>query len=159
MAGARVSGDGFQAWQTPPEFLDAVKRRLRINNFRIDLAASHSNKVCDNWYDEATNALAPHNEWRLNGWAWLNPPYAIITPWVAKCTTESKAGACIACLVPASTGANWWRDYVVNDAHILFLNGRLKFVGATNYYPRDLALLLYTPFIRNGSAIWDWRVE
>lgn len=90
---------------------------------------------------------------------WLNPPYANIEPWVQKCAEESKRGAHIACLVPASVGANWWRDWVVNDSYQLFLNGRLKFVGCTDYYPKDCALLLYTPFIRSGSAIWNWRED
>lgn len=163
MAGARVSGDSKQDWGTPAPFLDAVKRRLDIYNFIWDLAASAENSVVPgHFFNEEQNSLT--RTWLHLGypddttnWLWLNPPYKDITPWVAKCATESKAGACIACLVPASTGANWWLNHVVNDAYILFLNGRLTFVGADAPYPRDLVLLLYTPFIRNGSAVWDWR--
>lgn len=153
-------GPSIQTWATPPDFLTAVKRRLRIEEFGFDLAASEENKVCPAFFSEEQNALAPHQDWdNTFGWNWLNPPYRDIAPWVEKCATESLDGSQIACLIPASTGANWWLNHVVNDAYILFLNGRLTFVGADAPYPRDLALLLYTPFIRSGSAVWDWRNE
>lgn len=156
-------GRSRQDWQTPPEFLEAVKSRLRIVDFERDLAASADNTVCPYFFDETDNALV--KDWRITRyepyslWFWLNPPYADIGPWVAKCVEESQRGAHIACLVPASTGANWWRDHVVNDAYILYLNGRLTFVGADGPYPKDLALLLYTPFVRSGSATWNWRLD
>lgn len=160
------NGSSKQDWATPPEFLDAVKARLQ-NDFAFDLAASDDNVVDDGpFWDVKDNALI--KDWTAimpmmyqNGtsspWLWLNPPYANLSPWVQKCASESANGAHIACLVPASVGSNWWRDYVVPHAYILFLNGRLKFVGAKDFYPKDLCLLLYTPFIRSGSATWNWR--
>ena len=163
---APFQGPSRQDWATPPEFLAAVKRRIHIYGFAWDLAASAENSIVsgNHFYNEEQNSLI--QPWTDRGydddydhWCWLNPPYSNIKPWVEKCALESKAGAHIACLVPASTGANWWLNHVVNDAYILFLNGRLTFVGADAPYPRDLALLLYTPFIRSGSVIWDWREE
>lgn len=155
-------GRSKQDWQTPPEFLKAVKSRLKINEFTWDLAASEANKVSSCYHGPGS----PFGEDSLLArwaqcveWMWLNPPYGDIRPWVEKAAMESEDGAHIAMLVPASTGANWWRDHVVNDAYILFLNGRITFVGANAPYPKDTALLLYTPFIRSGSAVWDWRKE
>lgn len=160
-------GRSKQDYQTPPEFLDAVKARLQ-NEFAFDLAASAENVDGLPYWDQEDNALV--RDWAAvppimfqggtsSPWLWLNPPYSDIEPWVRKCAEESARGAHIACLVPASVGSNWWRDWVVPHAYILFLNGRIQFVGADGPYPKDLALLLYTPFIRSGSDTWNWRTE
>lgn len=150
-------GRSKQDWATPPAFIFAVKRRLN-DGFVVDLAADENNSVAPAHFNESQNSLI--QDWggaTVGGWGWLNPPYGDLRPWAEKAANESLDGARIAMLVPSSTGSNWWRDYVVNDAYILFLNGRLTFVGADGPYPKDLALLLYTPFIRSGSAVWDWR--
>ena len=61
-------------------------------------------------------------------------------------------------LVPASVGSNWWQEFVHHKAHVLMLNDRIQFVGAEWVYPKDLGLLLYTPFIRQGSYEgWSWK--
>lgn len=152
-------GRSKQDYQTPPEFLAAVKSRLCIEEFEFDLAASEENTVVPGrFFSEADNALS--DVWLTSGgWLWCNPPYGDIGPWVERAASQSDLGAHIAMLVPASVGANWWRDYVVNESYQLFLNGRLTFVGAEGPYPKDLALILYTPFIRSGSAVWNWREE
>lgn len=155
-------GRSKQDYQTPPEFIAALKLRLAIDNFSIDLAATVENRVALFHYDEGMDALADRNSWNPapGGWAFLNPPYSNIAPWVAKAYREGGAfGAHIAMLVPASTGANWWRDYVHRKAHVLFLNGRLTFVGATGPYPKDCALLLYTPHTRGGYEVWHWSED
>jgi len=148
-----------QDYQTPKEFLAAVRLRLRIPFFDCDLAADKDNRKSPVYfYDESTDALKQH--WRgLGDWLWLNPPYNNITPWVKKAGEESLGGAKIAVLIPASVGANWWRDYVENSCYQLFLNGRITFEGCTTPYPKDCALLLYTPYIRSGNCVWDWKKE
>lgn len=163
-AGASFNrGESKQDWGTPPEFLDAVRKRLNTTTFLWDLAASELNKVetgCG-WFSEGDNAL--NQSWQLqdfdtaNQWLWCNPPYTNISPWVQKASEESAKGAHIAMLLPASVGANWWLDYVHDKAHVLFLNGRITFVGATTPYPKDCALLLYTPMINGGYEIWSWK--
>ena len=152
-------GRSEQSVGTPPEFLYAVKKRLCIGNFDVDLAADTHNAVCANYYDEQMDALADNNSWKVTqgGWAWCNPPYGKISPWVEKASKEAAEGAHIAILVPASVGSNWWRDHVEPYAYQSFLNGRLTFLGHTSPYPKDLALLLYTPWCFTGHEIWYWR--
>lgn len=144
-----------QDYQTPVEFIKAVKRRLYIHDFCCDLAASASNRQAEKWWAEEDNSLL--QSWDEEGWNWLNPPYANIKEWVEKAHFESLNGAHIAMLIPASVGANWWAEYVEDSCYQLFLNGRITFVGCTTPYPKDCSLLLYTPFIRSGNAVWDWR--
>jgi phage N-6-adenine-methyltransferase len=152
-------GRSKQNYQTPVEFLEAVRDRLQINHFSWDLAADAANKVAINFYTEADNSLRPELTWNPypGCWAWLNPPYADIAPWVEKAAREAQKGAHIAILVPSSVGANWWRDWVNPYAYQTHLNGRIKFVGAKDYYPKDCSLLLYAPWQFMGFEIWNWN--
>lgn len=155
-------GASKQDYRTPTAFLDALKHRLGIDGFTIDLAASEENKVAPLWYDTTTNALLPEHPWTVDGkgWSFCNPPYADITPWVEKAFFEMMdEGANVAMLVPASVGSNWWANWVHNVAHTLFLNGRITFEGATDPYPRDLAILLYSPMMNGSYGIWRWSEE
>ena len=154
-------GRSKQDYGTPPELLAAIKRRLGIGQFDIDLAASAENAVCVNYYDEAMDALADRNPWKVTqgGWAFCNPPYSHIEPWVTKAVREADAGAHIAMLLPASTGSNWWAAWVEGYAYTLFLNGRVTFVGCSAPYPKDSALILYTPQFFLGHEIWFWENE
>lgn len=153
-------GRSRQDYQTPPEFLAAVKQRLYIGNFDIDVAASAENAVCHNYYDESMNGL--RNPWYVTqgGWAWCNPPYGNIRDWVSKAAFEAgpSHGASTAMLVPASVGSDWWKECVEPFAYQVFLNGRLTFVGETAPYIKDCALLLYTPWGFRGNEVWNWRL-
>src|SRR5438874_13650699 len=104
-------GESRQDYCTPPEFLTALKQKLGIGRFAADLAASQGNAVATLCYTEEDNALDDANTWNFNDWAFLNPPFANITPWAMKAVIESAKGAQIVMLVPASVGSNWWRDY------------------------------------------------
>lgn len=156
-------GRSKQDYSTPPEFLAALKNKLGIGQFDIDLAASAENAVCVNYYDEAMDSLADHNSWQVitGGWAFCNPPYADIRPWVMKAYRESVKGAQVAMLVPASVGSNWWRTWVDGAAYVLFLNGRLAFMPNKPkwLYPKDTAVLLYSKWLQGGYGVWSWREE
>lgn len=154
MAPTQKPGKSRQDYQTPTDFLNAVRRRLGIQGFTVDLAATEENAVCDEYFTEAINALK--QGWSFAGWCWLNPPFKRIDPWVQKAYQESRRGGRIAMLVPAGVGANWWRDWVHGKAFVLLLNGRLTFVGETAPYPKDCVLLLYGPDIAPGYDVWQW---
>lgn len=150
---AQKPGRSEQVVVTPDEFMRAVKSRLGIDHFCIDLAANDKNTKANRYYSSEVDSLV-HN-WRRavpSGWAWLNPPYSDICPWVQKALLS---GRHIAVLVPASVGSNWWRDYVHDQAFVLFLNGRIQFEGHTTGYPKDLALILYG--LEPGYDIWRWK--
>lgn len=164
MAPKQKPGRSKQDYQTPPEFLEAVKTMLGIVKFDWDLAADKSNTVVHNilekgYYDEADNAL--EQSWKLgDGWNWCNPPYEKIQPWVSKAQGQAvNDGVKTAMLLPAGVGSNWWRDYVHGHCYVNFLNPRIKFVGTKSSYPKDLVLLLWSPvFINSGGYnVWNWR--
>lgn len=148
------NGKSRQDYGTPNEFLNAACKRLGIPCFTWDLAASDENRKACYWYTQEDDSLA--QDWDLcGGWLWLNPPYSNITPWVAKAASCVESN--IAMLIPASVGANWWKEHVHNRAHVLLLNGRITFEGASDPYPKDCALLLYTPAIKGGYEVWSWQ--
>ncbi len=154
-------GDSRQDYETPNELLDAVRDRLSITQFSADLAASEDNAKANLYFTEEQDSLK--QSWHsvslssFDKWCWLNPPFANIEPWVKKAAEESFLGAHIATLVPASVGANWWREWVEAYAYVSFLNGRVTFDGCTTPYPKDCAILLYTPWGFTGSECWNWR--
>ena len=143
---------------TPPTILTDIKEELlKIGWFDYDLAADATNTVALKFFSEEDDAII--QSWKQGeGWNWCNPPYARLGPWVHKAWIESQAfGAKTAMLVPASVGSNWWREHVDGKAHVLFLSPRLTFVGKTTPYPKDCAILLYTPMVCGGYECWNWR--
>lgn len=142
-----------QDYETPADFRQAVTARFGFPNW--DLAALSDNYFGQNWIDESDNSLV--QKWHeKNGVMWLNPPYKNISSWAKKCCEESNRGAKILFLTPASVGSNWFCDYVFGHALVLFLNGRLQFVGAKDPYPKDCILSCFG-FGETGFEIWKWK--
>ena len=150
-------GRSRQDYGTPDTLLVAVKHRLCIDAFTIDLAADAGNAVAGDYFDEKENAL--EQAWPFHGWNWLNPPFADISPWVKKAKEEAESGASTVVLVPASVGANWFATWVEPYAYQSYLNPRLTFKGETTPYPKDCMLLFYTPWGFTGHEIWHWKAR
>ena len=151
-----------QDYVTPSAFIAAVKRRLHIDQLAHDFAATAVNTQATMFFDEDRDALrVPHWEFFIPQWewGWLNPPYANIGPWAARCLETAQAGGHIALLVPAAVGSNWYRDFVHRRALVLALNGRLAFMPdkPTWLYPKDCLLCLFGPDVVPGFDVWTWR--
>lgn len=84
-----------------------------------------------------------------DGMAWLNPPFANIGDWAAKCAEEGAQGLTIYFLVPASIGAAWYRQHVYPHATTYALHPRLPFDGwHETAFPKDCILCEYGPDAR-----------
>lgn len=153
-------GKSKQDYSTPLELLEAVKHRLRIGDFAVDLAASTENAVAPFYLTAEEDGL--NQSWRNaaedgEGWCWLNPPYGNIEPWVKKSIIEAKEFGCkIVMLVPSSVGSQWWKKFVAPYAYIAHLSPRLTFGGCKDPYPKDTSLLLYTPWGFTGTEYFNW---
>lgn len=152
-SGASFSrGNSKQTYETPPEFMRAVSKRFGPVWF--DLACVPETAKAKRFYTPDDDSFG--HDWHKNqGLQWLNPPYDNIAPWAERCAKESKLGAKILFLVPASVGSNWHANFVHNIAHVLLLNGRIQFVGAKDPYPKDCYLACYG-FNRCGYDVWRW---
>lgn len=150
-----------QDYSTPEDFIYATKRRLGITEFAHDFAADAGNTKAPTFFDKERDALSVPNwaDYCRGGWGWLNPEFANIAPWAARCYETKQAGGSIMLLVPAGVGANWFRDYVDGRALVLLLNGRLAFMPDKPkwLYPKDCILALYSPDVMPGYEMWSWR--
>jgi phage N-6-adenine-methyltransferase len=151
---AQRPGKSDSTFQTPENFLRAVRNHWGIERFASDLATTEENNT------GALHVFTPEQDaltqdWtRLTGDLWLNPPYSRIEPWARKCAESTGPQRRIFLLVPASVGANWYQRYVHNVARVYFLSGRLTFVGHTTCYIKDCILAVYGE--PPGYEPWRW---
>lgn len=172
---AQKPGKSKQDYCTPREFVKAVE--ARFGRIECDLAATAAQRVCYNYLgpDHAHQAFRDSMAWRWQlsvGLLWLNPPYSNIALWAAKCAKESRHGAKIALLVPASVGSNWYWNHVAPYAHVYSV-GRMTFVnrnadgtetpacldakGKPTCYPKDLIMATYGLGTPGSFERWEWR--
>lgn len=111
-------------WATPKELFDRLNAK---HKFDLDVAASSTNHLCKEWFgldheDESRrDGLAA--EWY--GHVWCNPPYGrVIKDWVKKASEHHDL---VVMLLPARTDTKWFHDYVLPNAKVTFIKGRLKF--------------------------------
>jgi phage N-6-adenine-methyltransferase len=106
----------------------------------LDACANAENAKCKTYFSRADDALK--QEW--HGTVWMNPPYGRqIGVWVRKAFDASRKGACVVCLLPASTDTEWWHRYVTKAREIRFVRGRLKFGDASNSAPFPNAVVVF----------------
>jgi phage N-6-adenine-methyltransferase len=164
MAPAQKPGRSRQDYGTPMPFLDAVEQRF--GTIAWDLAATDENRVSVDYFGpgsrEGENALV--EPWHTiapaaNGLLWLNPPFADLAPWAAKCAAEQAKGARIVMLAPAAVGSVWYAQHVEPNAYVFAVRPRLTFVGETAPYPKDLIACYFAPERLRGFESWRWAPE
>jgi phage N-6-adenine-methyltransferase len=150
-------GRSVQDVRTPPELLRAIEQAFGVREWNIDLAANSDNRIVGRFLglgsSESEDALAV--PWDFYYDCWLNPPFANIKPWVAKCATAMHRGRIFA-LLPAAVGSNWYAAHVHGVAHVVALSPRVTFVGHKAPYPKDLILAVYGP-VKGGFSTWKWK--
>jgi hypothetical protein len=110
--------------ETPAEFVKAVEIFFGIS-FLWDLAATSSNKKAPLHMDKEMNALS--HQWPIgkNAWCWLNPPFGSpnLTPWVNKCSEQTKEGCKIISVWPLSADDNQVKAW--KEATVYVITGRV----------------------------------
>ena len=174
-------GRSKQNYETPQNFLRALKKRLGIQHFSFDFACDPKNcKALSGWTEKDNSLSRTPAEWsvqawrRDNEWGWLNPPYSDIEPWAIASLEMSMIGGRIAFLVPASVGSNWYRDFIHEQFGVqtLFLNG-LNFIGerwweivnpktgefytSEPLYPKDCVCVLFGTEKPYNADVWTWK--
>ena len=147
-----------QSVSTPKDLIDAVVGRFGPISW--DLAAEPTNAKAPRW-------LGPggiHEDALKVAWhtlahgenLWLNCPFGDIRPWVEKCAEESRSGARILLLVPASVDSNWYADFVHRKAMVHALSPRVRFDGHKTGFPKPLVLAVYDRGPA-GFDVWRWK--
>jgi site-specific DNA-methyltransferase (adenine-specific) len=124
----RYNGNG-RTWETPPEVFEPLHAEY---HFTLDVCAQAGTNKVPLFYDEKLNGL-------LHPWdrerCFMNPPYGReIYAWTRKAREESKLGALVVGLLPASTDLAWWHDDVLGHAEIIkWYKGRIRFLTGGPY--------------------------
>lgn len=123
-------------WQTPMWLWNPLNDKYR---FRLDVAASHQNHLCDRYFTIDDDALT--KSWDpVDGSiyrpeyasVWCNPPYSETGKWVEKAALEAvDITSAIVMIVPADTSTKWFKFALETCSEIVFLvGGRVNFVRA-----------------------------
>jgi len=110
-------------WATPPELVPP--------GVDLDVCATAENAKAPRFFTPEQDGLV--QPWNARH-AWCNPPYGRgVGAWLAKGHEEVNSGRCVRVtyLLPARTDTRWFHEYVWgHDARVVFLRGRVRFVGA-----------------------------
>ncbi|MBV6817537.1 phage N-6-adenine-methyltransferase [Rahnella sp. PD12R] len=142
-------------WRTPPELFSALNAEF---GFILDAAASATNALCQHFITEEQNTLeTPWNSVMPNipGYAWLNPPYSNVTPFVQKAAAENAEHftGCVM-LLNADTSVGWFREAISTAHEVRFITGgRLAFLSAETGKPvsgnnKGQMLIIWHPWPR-----------
>jgi site-specific DNA-methyltransferase (adenine-specific) len=127
-------------WATP----DYIFSPLDIEfGFTLDPCCTIETAKCAKFYTPSEDGL-------IQDWSgervFVNPPYSRgnIDKWVKKCFLESSAmQTIVVALIPVSTSAKWFHEWVLNKAELRFYRGRIRFVGAPFTAPFSSVLAIY----------------
>jgi hypothetical protein len=129
--------------RTPPTLFNRLNERF---HFDCDLFATSENTLCDCYFskDEPKGSIHPHSfvngddgvrvcmgnaleqEWFIARY-YGNPPYSNPEPYVKKAYVESLKGSIVVLLLPADVSTSWFREYCMNAAEWIIIEGRVKF--------------------------------
>lgn len=114
------------SWATPQSFYDKLNSNF---NFTLDPCATPETAKCSKFYTKYDDGLT--KDWQGET-VFCNPPYGReIGKWVEKCYREAlKPNTKAVMLIPARTDTKYFHDYILGNAEILFIKGRLKFVDS-----------------------------
>lgn len=159
IGGARIStGMGSkQDYGTPQPLVDALGRLFCLP-VDIDLAATSENTKAPLFITPEEDSLTvPWFERFGKRLCFLNPPFSDIEPWAEKCFCESRRGLRILFLTPASVDSNWWDAHVHHVAKVLFIQPRIKFVGAKDPYPKPCTVSCFGLDLPDWYQPWRWK--
>jgi phage N-6-adenine-methyltransferase len=140
-----TSPSGAIVWRCPPALWLPLNREF---DFTIDVAADGDNALVDRYFNAEHDALAqPWTGERV----FANPPYGReLDRWTAKAVTESQDnGALVVMLLPSRTGNRWFHRYVLPNAEVRFIQGRLRFmIGGARQKdaPFDSLVAIFHPY-------------
>ncbi|ELN2736581.1 phage N-6-adenine-methyltransferase [Pluralibacter gergoviae] len=151
--GSKTPVDQRNLWQTPRPLFEALNAEF---SFVLDAAASAENALCRRYITEQEDTLTtPWADFMtIPGYAWLNPPYSNILPFVQKAAAEIDSQIGTVMLVPADTSVGWFREAIETASEVRFIvGGRLSFVNpvsgkAVSGNNKGSMLLIWHPYPR-----------
>lgn len=159
----RAAEDTRSNWETPDELFSALDRAF---GFTLDAAADQTNHKCSVYFSgpcsDNEDCRCGLCEWWGRHVVFLNPPYGRgIEEWIHKCIEESTHATVVA-LLPANTDTQWFKSVWWGAAEILFLTGRVQFVGTTSSNPGGSMVAIFRPrpvgLVAGPTVrLWEWK--
>lgn len=151
--GSKTPIEQRNLWQTPIPLFVALDAEFCL---KLDAAASDDNALCNRYITEEQNTLeTPWADYlSIPGYAWLNPPYSDITPFVKKAAAESANQIGTVMLVPADTSVGWFKEAIQTASEVRFITaGRLAFINPVTGKPvsgnnKGSMLIIWHPYPR-----------
>lgn len=109
-------------WYTPAYVFEAMGERF-------DLDVASPGQYITPWIPAETFLVFKSLERGWNGFVWMNPPFGgrnAIEPWLAKFMAHGDGVA----LTPDRTSCPWWQTYARQADVVLFVDGKIRFIGA-----------------------------
>ena len=122
---------GHDNWPTPKALYDDLNSKYHFNDDPCPL------------YGALTTNDGLNRDWGTS--TFMNPPYSYPKPWVEKAYRESLKGKLVVGLLRGDTSTQWFHEWVLGKANLIFIKGRLRF---NNIGPAPFASIV---------AIWDGR--
>jgi phage N-6-adenine-methyltransferase len=149
-------------WGTPKEIFAAMNAEF---DFKLDAAASEENSMCKFFITEEENCLT--TDWiqgasmfGMNGWyAYLNPPYSDIGPFVIRAAEMARKGVGCVMLVMADTSVGWYKEAIKTCQEVRFITGgRLAFISPETGKPvggnnKGSMFLIWHPFAKGDLVV------
>ncbi len=151
--GSKTPLDQRDLWRTPPALFSSLNAEFC---FQLDAAAAPHNALCRKFITAEQNTLeTPWADYMsIPGYAWLNPPYSDITPFVKKAAAESANQIGTVMLVPADTSVGWFKEAIQTASEVRFITaGRLAFINPVTGKPvsgnnKGSMLIIWRPYPR-----------
>ena len=122
-------------WATPQGIFDSLNSEF---HFTLDPCATVENAKCPKFYTHGQDGLSQDWDGEI---VFMNPPYGRqIVQWIQK---AFESNALVVCLLPSRTDTRWWHEYCMKAREIRFIQGRLRFGGATENAPFPSCVVIF----------------
>lgn len=111
-------------WSTPRDVFERIE--AVYGPFDLDPCCRPDTAKAPRFFTKDDDGLA--QPWQ--GRVWVNPPYSDPLPWIRRAILAADREGCrVVMLLPAATDTGWFHDYVLPHADVVFVRGRVKFIG------------------------------
>jgi site-specific DNA-methyltransferase (adenine-specific) len=105
-------------WATPKDLYDKLDSEFHFDFDPCPIT----------WKEGDADGLSV--EWGQSNF--VNPPYSKVSDWIKKSYNEWKKGKQVVMLINAITDTKAFHEYILNNAEIRFIKGRIKFMNVAN---------------------------
>lgn len=102
-------------YQTPPELIEKILKRLNEPCFAFDTCCSERNIPAYFHILEPNCDGLVYSWFKEGGWNYCNPPFDECGKWVKKAYDEQQRGASSVLLIPVRTETKYWKKYILDN--------------------------------------------